>query len=231
MSIDSVAAHPELAAEWVADKVQREAAFMLGRGFSAQLEMLTGRGLVQFSVPKWVCVRRLSRHEVRLRLPSGEWVIVDEETGAQTIQLPIGATKYKFHMLQNVTDRGPINTALLHFLMHEQYLISCHWGPFHGMWNSVKNSLRNSCQGRPWQAVLGFILLANMNYFPFKSSQGYRDKQDALKKFLASNDSNCAPFQSIKTRFARANKMPCRSEDDEQQLFAKLASMASFRAK
>ena len=232
ISIDMVLAETEMAAAFIEDKLQRQAAFMLARGLSSQIKMLTGEGLAQFLLPAWANVRRLLPDEVRVRLQSGEFVVANASTGEMFVQLPIEATTFKFRMLNNMTDRGPINTALLHFLMSQDYMVASHWGPFHGIWNAIKNSLKRSNQGRPWQSVLGLLLVSNMNYFPFQSSQGFRDKQEGLKSFLASHDHECEDFQQMKSAFARANSQPCTdSEADDQALFDLLGKMRSFSEK
>ena len=224
-----IAENAELHADFAQYKLERQSAFMLGRGLSSQLEMLTGQGLNQFRLPQWLCVRKLEQGEQRLQMESGEWVIVNEETGEIRVQLPLSAIDYPFHILQHVCDRCAINCALVHYLMSDDYLTCVTFGPSHGIWSSVKNALKKSCTGRGWQAVLGFLLVNNMNYFPFQSSQGWRDKQFHFNEYLCSHDHTCSAFQEIKESFAMANGLP--GKDNDEELFKRLACMRSFHEK
>ena len=216
---------------WLHDKLQRQAAYMLIHALASQIEMLTGLRLQDFALPEKVIVRRLRADETRVRLASGEFAVYDSKTGAYFIQLPRAYLAHRFRIISHVVDRGPVNSAALHFLYSTTLLMSVQFGWFHGLWNSIKNSLKKSSSGRPWQCVLGYLLVQNMNYFPFKSSQGWRNKQDALKLYMDTHDYRSHSFQQIKYKFAAANGKTCNCDEDEIELFALLGRMASFVTK
>ena len=80
---------------WVADSLERQAAYMLGCGVSAQIETLTGAGLNQFMLPVWAKIGALLPQECRLRLPSGEHAIYNKATHDVHLQLPKVSLDYK----------------------------------------------------------------------------------------------------------------------------------------
>ena len=207
---------------WIADTLDRQAAYMLGCGLSSQIESLTGTGLNQFLLPAWANLRPLLPQECRLRLPSGEHAIYNKATHDVHLQLPKVALDYKFHVLCTMSDRCSVNTSCLHFLQGNGFLVASSWGPFHGAWNSVKNAMKSSCKGRPWQACLGFLVLANLNFYPFQSSQGFRDKQVALRNYMDATDHTDERFKAVMHAFARSLGMPCESEEQQREVWMML---------
>ena len=230
--IEHVMESPEMHASWIADRLERQAAYMLGRCLSSQLEMVTGGGINQYKMPKWARVRPLEKKEMRHRLPSGEWVVFDKESERFLfIQLPLQSLEFKYNMLNAMTDRSSINTALLHFLQYQDLLITSTYGPFHGIWNSVKNTMKVANKGRVWQCVTGFLTVINMNWYPFRTSQGFRDKQDGLKDYLDCHDHTDERFRRVMHKFAAANGLTCDDVAGVPTCFSLLGKMKSFNMK
>ena len=226
-----IVASAELSEYRLNGKMERQASLMLAKALASQVEMLTGQSLSCWRLPDTVVIRRLKPTETRHRLASGEFVVVDKETHQTLIQLSASALRHKCHIMTHVTDRAPTNLGMLRYMLSGCFLTHASFGIFHGVWNSVKNSLRHASKGRPWQCVLGFLVLCNLNYFPFRSSQGFRSKQHALRFYLATHDHKSADFQAIKEEFGKGLAMPCDTEEEEEQLFAKLGEMPSFNEK
>ena len=218
----------ELQEKWVHDRLERQSAYMLLRGLASQIEMLSTKSISSWKLPSNIVIRPLRSDEVRQRMQSGDFAVYCDATDELYVQLPHKYLSYEFHILNNLTDRGPINCAALHFLHGHDYLIACTCGIFHGIWNSVKNTLKQSCRGRPWQCTLGLLLLANLNHFPFKSKHTFRAKQDAWTQYVSIHSYESQSFQDIKVEFAEAVGMPCDCPAEEAELFSCLSKMASF---
>ena len=225
---DLVMESDTMAVNWVHDRLERQASYMLGQALCGQLELLTGRRMDFWRLPAGITVRRLTASEQRVKMPSGEFSIVDVEGGTAVIQLPLAALRFNFPILNQLADRGPVNSGLLHFMQHDGLLTTFTFGPFHGLWNSVKNSLKQACHGRPWQCILGYTILNNLNYYPFKSNQAYRLKRTTLREYLMTHDSSSPSFQAIAQDFSRSTGLPCNTPEEQNQLFQALGSMRSF---
>ena len=92
----------------------------------------------------------------------------------------------------------------------------------------MKNTLEQSCKGRPWQCVLAFARLCNFNRFPFNSGAAFRQKQWARDEYMPRNTFRSESFQQIKFDFADDVGMPCNCDEEERHLFAALGKMRSF---
>ena len=165
---------------YVEDRLTRQATHMQGKCLASQVELFTGQPLSNWQVPAWVKLAPLGPNMLRRRLPTGEHGVYDCDKDEIYVQLPKKALATKFHVMTHVLDRSSINVSLIHFLMQHGFIMAVAWGWFHGLQNSVKNALQKACKGRPWETVMGYLLLQNLNYFPYKSGECFRQKQRQL---------------------------------------------------
>ena len=229
--LDVILGSPELQEAWVADQCVRQSSLMQLRALARQLELLTGLPLRTWRCPPGVHLQPLAKDERRMRLPSGEYVVFNNITKHSFVQFPKCALAHKFAILSHVVDRGPINSSALHFLAHDGFLSVVQFGWYHGLWNSIKNSMKSSCKKRPWKAALGYLLVHNFNYYPWKSSQHWRAKQEALRHYMQANSASSPSFQAIKHRFSESTGLPCSCPAEETELFTALGNMRSFNRK
>ena len=195
--VELIVERPELQEEWTHDRLQRQSAFMPAYGLCSQLEIITGKGISNWKLHVWAVIRVVGPREIRIAAPFCEFVIYNKDTEEMFVQLLLRALTCKYHILSNITDRGPINSTLLNFFVHKRYLKAASWGPFSRIWNCVKNSVEKAYKGRPCQCVLGFLLLPNISDFAFQSSRGFRNKQDAPNEYVHSGTFQDPAFQLI----------------------------------
>ena len=111
----------------------------------------------------------------------------NETTGEMHIVAPLEALRVKYHSMTHVVDRSSINSALLHFCLVDGFLFVVVWGWLHGFHSSIKNTMKKACKGRPWQCVLGYLIVQNLNYFPDKSGQAFTGKRAMLDAYLSTH--------------------------------------------
>ena len=154
-------------------------------------------------------VRRLERCEAKEQTPeTGEYVVYNETTGDMHIVAPLEALRVKYHIMTHVVDRSSINSALLQFCVADGFLFAVVWGWFHGFHSSSTNTMKKACKGRPWQCVLGYPIVPNLNYFPYKSGQASTDTRAMLDAYLSTHTWRSLGFQRIKRSFARFMDLP-----------------------
>ena len=181
-----------LSAEFVQDRLQRQAAYMTGQCVVGQLELLMNKEFAMWAPPDAICVRRLRPPERRVKLPnSNEHVIINDDDSEvpQKVryQLPVSALSWKFHIQTHVCDRHTVNSSLLFGLSHLGYMVCFFFGWYHALWNGIKNSLKRASRGRGWQTVYGFLVVQNLNFYPFKSGEFFRKKARCLSRLPGSS--------------------------------------------
>jgi len=120
--VDVIFDSPWLADAWVQDKVTRQASWSQIRTLACQLEsVIGGMGLQTFKLPTSVCVRPVEVNERRILLPTGHLVLHNVDTDAVTQVMAPEHLSFEFPVLTQVTDRGPIVSSALHFLLGKGY--------------------------------------------------------------------------------------------------------------
>lgn len=217
---------------WLEDQLYRQASFCQMNAHSGQLELINSScNITSLMLPSEFVVRPLSTHEMRMRQPSGELVVYSSDTKLMWIELPTKTLSYPHKILSTMSDRGPIIACTLHDLQYQGLLIASRVGWFHGLWNGLKNTMKHTAGGNVWQAVLGLLVVSNTNYYPFRSSQAYDDKKDALSDSMSWHSHNSESFHRIRHDFAAANGHIVNGREDEMRLFNLIGSMPSFNAK
>ena len=219
-----------LAHNWVNDNIERQAALSLLRTMATQLELL-GTPLERWRIPEMLKIQRFRPTERRVRLPSGEFGIYDEDTEDLRVQMPLKALKCNFFILSSVTDRSIINTSAMSWLIHKEFLVSARYGWFHALWNGIKKAMKCTRESRLWKCILGFLVVMNINFYPWRSSQAFEDKKSALRDYMACHTHASPSFESCAAAFARGLGLPLESESDARVLFEQLGKMRSFNEK
>ncbi len=148
----------ELSNLWVTDRMTRQASHGQARTLAAQIEDVLGVGIGSFYLPPQVVLRAVKEGEVRLRLPSGEFALYDKAKNTAKIVMPVDMVQRPYPRLGHMTDRGPIVAAVLHHWLGEGICMVARWGPFHSMWNNIKNTMKQAANGSAWHALLCLLI-------------------------------------------------------------------------
>ena len=197
-----------------------------------------GRGLESinmhwsdFKIPPGFHLRALQGHELRILDPeTGRAFIYDESKDQLVPEVPLDFDLGDLPVLISISDQGPINWAALNYMMwsKQAHLLLCLWDPYHRAWNDCKNSAKKT-KCRMWRAVLELVLLFNLSYGPFGSSQFHYAKRALLEDFLSSQSFSDAAWQRYQPLICseRRQPEPMRPEDS-QALFESLAGLENF---
>ena len=216
---------------WVQDRLDRQCTWGSLRGVVKSVEVLSTQSIESWKLSDSIKLRPLGVNELRSRLPSGEFYVMDAVSQQGFVQLPRCFLTRTIPTITHLTDRGPTVAPVHHFMAYSRFAWSWAFGVYHGMWNSIKNTCKSACGGAFWQCILHFLVYANMNFGPFGSGYWFRLKQTSLSRYMQLNDHRTPAFQHIKTKWARANKLPLVGDSDEVELFKSLATMRSYNEK
>ena len=231
MPMDVIYMSEVLQKHWIDNSLERHASHCFLRAMASQLELTTGASLDSYLVPSFVSYKRLLPEERRMQTSTGEFVVCNIETGDVRVQLPLTALSHNYYIFASLTDRSGIIASALYYLMNHGFLLTARWGWFHGLWNGIKKAAMQAKKSKVWDCILGFLVVCNINDFPFRSSQAFDDKKAALKAYLATHTHASGSFQAIKHDFAKGLGRVLHSEEDEARLFEELGSMPSFNRK
>ena len=227
--MDLILSNAALTADYISNAEFRHASFMLGNSLIAQLEVLTCKSFELWKLPASICVRRLEAGEERIFIPDlGEFVIYNRDTTESRSQLPRSALDYKPFTLVHCLDRHNVNSSLVHGWSALGFLSVFFFGWFHALWGGLKHSLRRSNHGRFWKVIQGFIVLQNLNFYPFKSGEFFFKKRNALLAYIATHSHRSGNFQSIKHAFAAKLGLPVGYDAADLYLFNRLAEVRSY---
>ena len=144
--------------------------------------------------------------------------------------IPRGSLRQDWHVLAQITDRGPIVAAAEHFILAQNYLTVVFFGFFHAQWNALKMAAKKALNGRCWAAIIKLMVVWNMNAGPFRSGQWYRSKQEALRAFLATRYYDDPEVQAVLPELARRKGLPCDDRESQEHVYQTcFAGMRSFR--
>lgn len=219
VDIETMLSSDDLTSAFIHDRVCRQASHCQLKALFSQIEEITGKTMQQFRLPAGISLRPTALGETRAVTEAGDVYLVNSASGLRQKVWPREAFEFDFHILCQVTDRGPIVTGALHFALSLQYLTSCFWGFFHSQWNALKNAAKAAMKGKCWKAIIRLMIVWNMNAGPYRSGQWYRSKQEALKHFCGTRGADDPDIKAILPQLAHRSGLPCRDEVDELQVY------------
>ena len=185
----------------------------------------------EFNVPG-LCLRPVQEGEVRLMIPTSgtraKEVLVRKDTREMTQVLP---DDLEYAPLVTLSlDRGSIGAAGGFFCMTAlNELIWIHFDKIHQMVRNVRNASKHALRGKYLKVQLFSAFIYGINYKPFGTGHFGDAKARMLDCFLETEDTDSAIFEKHWVRIAGNFGMRAETEQDKENVLARVADMASFR--
>ena len=200
---------------WVADRIERRAAWCTMRTIVAMMETSIGPGLLARSaLPLNLrCIMRLAPNEIREETATG-WQVRGGAHPPMAV-IPDNWNAKSVLFVNHTVDRCAVGGAgLAHAMASRHLLWTTHWGRFHDSWNCVRTSAKQARGGAIWRAVVKFCDIANLPFGPYRSGAWRAQMQEHLT-FLSNTLSQDHPeFQRAAARQAQLQRDRFASELD-----------------
>ena len=146
----------------------------------------------------------------------------DLHTGIQQRMFPANWSVRNQFTSNHTVDRCGIGVGACGFAQGQGMTWVTHYGVFHDIWNSIRNSAKTVEKGRGWRFIHRFTGICNMNHGPMRSGAWRRMKEKRVQAYEQTHNKDSPDFRVIVVQQARLIGRPCETEEHFEREFKHL---------